>query len=397
MNAFPVTVVDFAAAVRSGEVDPLAPARRSLTALRGSDLNAAITVLAGLPPEVPDGPLTGVPVLVKDLIDVAGIRTTYGSYIFRDHVPATTAEAVRRLREAGAIVVGKANLHEFAWGVSSQNPHWGHVVNPRTRVLSPGGSSGGNAAALAAGIVPAGLGTDTAGSVRIPAACCGVVGFKPSNGTVPTTGVYPLAPTLDCVGPMARTARDCALLYSVLADAPVPAGDPRRLRVAATTAPLAERLTAASLPAIVRAQPRPPDVCSAILNWEAWQTHRDMVSRVPDQYDPNVLTKLRVAARTTKQEYDDALHAVAELRSTVDSHRDYDVLVTPTLPVPVPPADFDEIAGREALGRNTRWVNLLGWAAIALGNVQITGPRDADVLDAAVALEARGSNPWTAD
>src|SRR5439155_5811981 len=145
----------------------------------------------------------GIRLAVKDLFDTAGIRTTYGSAIFADHVPSETAEAVRRLEAAGYADVGKANLHEFAYGVTSQNAHFGTVPNPIAPGRLAGGSSGGSAAALAAGLADAALGTDSGGSIRIPAACCGIVGFKPTYDLVPLDGCFPLAPSFDHAGPMA--------------------------------------------------------------------------------------------------------------------------------------------------------------------------------------------------
>jgi Asp-tRNA(Asn)/Glu-tRNA(Gln) amidotransferase A subunit family amidase len=184
------------------------------------DWNAVITEVE--PREPLPGPLYGKRLIVKDLIDTAGIRTTYGSKIYSEHVPTRTAPAVERLVAAGAVVVGKANLHEFAWGVTSQNPWYGTVENPRHPGKTTGGSSGGNAAALAAGLCDLGLGTDTGGSIRLPSACCDLVGLKPSLGRTPTEGVFPLCPSFDTLGPMARTVEEVALAWSVLAAAPVP-------------------------------------------------------------------------------------------------------------------------------------------------------------------------------
>ncbi|HXV58138.1 MAG TPA: amidase, partial [Gaiellaceae bacterium] len=172
-------------------------------------------------------PGDGVRLAVKDLIDTAGLVTTYGSAIFRDHVPARTAPCVERLREAGYAVVGKANLHEFAYGITSDNPHYGAVVNPLDPGRIPGGSSGGNGAALAAGLCDVALGTDSAGSIRLPAACCGVVGLKPTWGLVPAEGVFPLAPSFDTVGPMARSVGDCSRMLSALAGVEPESGDLR--------------------------------------------------------------------------------------------------------------------------------------------------------------------------
>src|SRR5439155_280128 len=174
---------------------------------RSADLHAFITVAAERALDRarsrPRGPLAGVPLVPKDMFDTAGIRTTRGSAVFAHRVPRTTAASVARLEAAGAVVIGKANQHEFAWGVTSQNPHWGDVRNPRRPTRTPGGSSGGNAAALAAHLCALGLGTDTGGSVRIPSACCGTVGFKPSKGKIDMRGCFPLAPSFDTIGPMA--------------------------------------------------------------------------------------------------------------------------------------------------------------------------------------------------
>ena len=155
---------------------------------------------------------------VKDIFDTAGLATTYGSIVYADHVPTETAEAVRRLEAAGYANVGKTNLHEFAYGITSANPHYGTVPNPAFPGRMAGGSSGGSAAALAAGLADAALGTDSGGSVRIPAACCGIVGFKPSYGLVSLDGCFPLAPSFDTGGPMARTVGGCVEMLGALAD-----------------------------------------------------------------------------------------------------------------------------------------------------------------------------------
>jgi aspartyl-tRNA(Asn)/glutamyl-tRNA(Gln) amidotransferase subunit A len=154
---------------------------------------------------------------VKDLFDTAGVRTTYGSAVFAEHVPSSTAEAVLRLERAGYANVGKTNLHEFAYGVTSQNAHYGTVPNPRAPGRTAGGSSGGSAAAVVAGLADVALGTDSGGSIRIPAACCGIVGFKPTYGLVSTDGVFPLAPSFDHVGPMAADVAGCAAMMRALA------------------------------------------------------------------------------------------------------------------------------------------------------------------------------------
>jgi len=152
---------------------------------------------------------------VKDLFDTAGVRTTYGSAVFADHVPATSAAWVVELEERGWVSVGKANLYEFALGTTSHNLHYGDVPNPRFPGLTAGGSSGGSAAAVALGEADVALGTDTGGSIRIPAACCGIVGFKPTIGLVPLDGVFPCAPSFDHAGPMARDVAGCIELLGL--------------------------------------------------------------------------------------------------------------------------------------------------------------------------------------
>lgn len=162
------------------------------------------------------GKLHGIPIAVKDNINTAGVRTTSGSRIHGDYIPEQDATVIRKLKEAGAIIMGKLNLHEYACGVTTVNPHTGNTLNPLDVQRTAGGSSGGSAAALAAGMAIATLGTDTAGSVRIPSACCGTVGLKPTFGLVSKTGVFPLAWSMDHVGPMTRTVEDAALLLEVM-------------------------------------------------------------------------------------------------------------------------------------------------------------------------------------
>lgn len=179
------------------------------------------------------GPLHGIPTAHKDIFYTRGVRTTGGSLIFRDFVPEYDATAVEKLKVAGAISIGKTNLHELAYGITSKNPHYGFVPNPRDRDRIPGGSSGGSAALVAAGVLPFSLGSDTGGSIRIPASYCGITGLKPTYGRVSRRGVLPLAFGLDHVGPLASCVQDCALVMNVIAgpdrfdatSAPLPAAD----------------------------------------------------------------------------------------------------------------------------------------------------------------------------
>ena len=182
-----------------------------------SDLNA-FTYLPDRVEATGSGILAGVPIAVKDLMRVRGMPMTAGSHAMDGEVSQRDAEVVARLRRAGAVIVGLANLHEFAYGITSDNPRFGRVVNPAAPSRIPGGSSGGSAAAIAAGIVPLAVGTDTAGSIRVPAACCGIAGFKPSYDAIPREGVVDLAFSLDHVGPMGRSVEDCAAMFAAMLD-----------------------------------------------------------------------------------------------------------------------------------------------------------------------------------
>ena len=220
-----MTLASLAAAIRDGKLSPREAVQAALERIERADpaLNAFLTVRAdealaeadALGP--PSGPLHGVPIGVKDVIDVAGTRTTAASKVLADNVASADAIVVGRLRAAGAIVVGKLNTHEFAWGATTTSAAFGPARNPWDTERICGGSSGGSGAAVAADLVPGALGTDTAGSVRIPAAFCGVTGIRPTTGRVPNRGVIPVSWTYDTVGPLARTAEDCALLLEVLA------------------------------------------------------------------------------------------------------------------------------------------------------------------------------------
>jgi len=212
---------------------PVSPANRIMEAAEraaASTLNAFIT-LTPPPAAPPEGPLAGVPIGIKDMFATAGIRTTAGSLILRDWVPRRDAPVVRALAAAGAVSIGKTNTHEFALGTTNDNPHYGATRNPWNPALTTGGSSGGSAAAVAGGIVPLALGTDTAGSVRIPAALCGCVGFKPGWGVLDTRGVVPLARSLDTVGLLADSVGTARRAFEALANGRSPVADARIIAV----------------------------------------------------------------------------------------------------------------------------------------------------------------------
>jgi aspartyl-tRNA(Asn)/glutamyl-tRNA(Gln) amidotransferase subunit A len=345
-----------------------------------------------------DGPLAGVPLLVKDVFDTAGIRTTAGSRIYGERVPRASARAVLALEAAGAITIGKTNGDEFAWGVTGQNAIYGDVRNPKRRGRITGGSSSGNAAALAAGIAPLALGSDTGGSVRMPAACCEVVGMKPRVGALATDGMFPLCPSFDTPGPMARTVADCARCYEVLAGAPLQGRDPRALRAGVLTAmpplapggPAADRdARALALAAHVGelgmrceevALPVPEADLWPVFYGEAAATHGATFPARRDEYGPIVRAKLDDAQHVSAQAVHAGRHALASWREHARTEPSVDVIVCPTLGVhEIPPADVDELEIRVPFSAYTRAFSFLGWPAIAIGSVQL-GARDADTL-----------------
>jgi aspartyl-tRNA(Asn)/glutamyl-tRNA(Gln) amidotransferase subunit A len=396
-----------ARAVAAGELHPRETVEQALAAIAArSELNAVLTVcgeqaLARAEAGV-SGRLAGVPLLVKDLIDTAGVRTTYASRIYADHVPTRSAPAVTALEAEGAIVVGKTNADEFAWGVTGQNAHWGDVQNPRLPGRIAGGSSAGSAAALAAGLVPLALGTDTGGSVRMPAACCGVVGFKPRLGPVPPAGVYPLCASFDTVGPMARSVADCALAHGLAAPRPRLAGlrvgvlaGPPRLRPAADVDSRDERaavLLAAleelgahahevELP-VPAADPWP------LFYFEAGASHRATFPARRDDYGPAIRAKLDDAQRVDPVAVDAARTALVAWRERAATDPAVDLVVSPTLGLDeIPPLDVEELATRLRMSAYTRAFSFLGWPAIAIGEVQLAGRDEATVLAAALAWE----------
>ncbi|HEY8647069.1 MAG TPA: amidase [Gaiellaceae bacterium] len=360
--------------------------------------NAIITEVEPAPALA--GPLHGRRLVVKDLIDTAGIRTTYGSKIYADHIPTRTATAVERLVAAGAVIVGKANLHEFAWGVTSQNDWYGTVQNPRLPGRTTGGSSGGNAAALAAGLCDIGIGTDTGCSIRLPASCCGVVGFKPSWGRIPVDGVYPLCRSFDTVGPMARSVSEVATMWSVLAAAPLPPPRLDGLIVGLLTRPpsvggpaqaenrageaYVERLEALGARVVEATIPDPVNDTWPLFFHEAAQAHRATFPARADEYGPNVRTKLTEAQQVVPAEVALAVDAVRAWRTF---RPDVDLYVAPVLGVEVPPVDCDELDIRIPATAFLRPFNVLGWAAIAIGDLQLIAPSDEVVLAAALAWE----------
>ena len=362
--------------------------------------NAAITWLDS-PAEPRPGPLSGRTLLVKDLIDTAGVRTTYGSRIYGEHVPERTAPAVERLLDAGAVLVGKASLPEFAWNVTGQNPWFGTVHNPVRPGRTTGGSSSGNAAALAAGLCELGLGSDTGCSIRLPSACCGTVGLKTSWGSLPMEGIFPLCPTLDTVGPMARTVEDVALMWSVLTGKPVPGPRLAGLTVGLLTRPPsvgdgsipAESLAAEEYVARLEALgarvvpariPEPPANTWPLFFYEAAESHRATFPARADEYTDNCRHKLELAQKVKPDEVAAGYRAVAEWRRY---EPEVDLFASPVVAIDLPPEDCDELEVRIPFTAFLRPINLLGWAALAIGDLQLIAPRDETVVAAGLAWE----------
>jgi aspartyl-tRNA(Asn)/glutamyl-tRNA(Gln) amidotransferase subunit A len=363
--------------------------------------NAIITPVAP-PPVLPtSGPLAGRTLLVKDLIDTAGIRTTYGSRLYATHVPTRNATVVERAVRAGAVITGKANMPEFAWSVLAQNPWYGTVHNPAHPGRTTGGSSAGNAAALAAGLVDLGIGSDTGCSIRLPSAACGTVGLKSRWGVIPTDGVFPLVPMLDTVGPMARTVSDVALLWAVLAERPVPEPRLRGLVVGllrrppgigdgrpTETSDLAEqwvadlqRLGARVIEASI---PEPTANTRPQFLHEAAQSHAATFPKRSAEYGDLIRRKLEDARKVDPAEVAAAYTALKEWRGY---QPDVDLYVSPCFTVELPPEDSKEPDVRLPLSHFMRWVNLTGWAGLAIGNLQLIAPHDETVLAAGLAFE----------
>jgi aspartyl-tRNA(Asn)/glutamyl-tRNA(Gln) amidotransferase subunit A len=359
----------------------------------------------------PEAPGDGVPLAVKDLFDTAGLETTYGSIVFAGHVPEQTAEAVSRLEVAGYANVGKTNLHEFAYGITSQNPHFGTVPNPVARGRLAGGSSGGSAAALAAGFADAALGSDSGGSIRIPASWCGVTGFKPSHGLVPLDGCFPLAPSFDHAGPMARTVRECAAMLELLA----PGWQPARLesleevRLGIAWTESAEPLVRARVEAAAACFPDAerldfplPERLDRQFMHEVAEVHRDLFREHGSRYGENVRVKVERCLRVTDEEAEAASRERERYRERcLEALGGVDLLLTPTTAFVAPPAGVDDLEIRDATIRFTFPFNALGWPALALpcgpaehglpASAQLVGLDDALVLAAGQLLEAAAS------
>jgi aspartyl-tRNA(Asn)/glutamyl-tRNA(Gln) amidotransferase subunit A len=342
------------------------------------------------------GPLHGVPISIKDLLDIRGIPTTAASRVREGHVAASDASAIAHLRMAGAVFIGKTNLHEFAFGTTNEDSAFGPARNPHDPARSPGGSSGGSAVSVAAGMALATIGTDTGGSIRIPAAACGIVGLKPSFGEVSIDGVVPLSRTFDHVGPLAQSVSDACLVYHALlgdASAKPPAPMPiHGLRLAvprkyfgellddevrARFEEALERLRSAGARIDDIEIPHASEVATIYLHVvlaDAAAYHATALDSMPQKYTPNVRLRLEMGRYVLGEDYVRALAGRERLTREVDAAlSQHDALILPSLPIPAPPIGANTVQVgavaepvRNLMLRLTQAFNVTGHPAIAM-------------------------------
>jgi len=440
------TILELGDALRLRKISPVELTRECLARIEklNPTVNAFITVLAESALEQARlaeeeiahgswrGPLHGIPIGLKDLIDTAGVPTTAASELYKDRVPKQSAAIVRKLQQAGAILLGKQNLHEFAYGGSSMISYFGAVRNPWNTAHITGGSSGGSAAAVAAGMGYGAIGTDTAGSIREPGSLCGVVGLKPTYGRVSAQGVIPLSESLDHVGPIARNVADATLILQAIAadegkDFGLPPSDfltpwktmDRNLRIGVPRSYFYDDLDTEVAAAVEEALQvldtlsgerhdieLHPDPDRTLQAAEAYAFHAESVAKTPTLYQPETLRRIKTGENVTRDEY---LRRRAELDITRRNIRQLfeaiDVFVTPTTPIPAPSIvelqqNPELLRPRELLLlRNTRPLNIWGLPAISVPcgftkvglpiGLQIAGPpgREDIVLRIAYAYE----------
>ncbi len=405
----PATMVEAAAALRAGRLTATTLVERSLDAIARH--NAATHAFIRVDAEgafaaarvadreradgIDRGPLHGLPISLKDLIDVSGQPTTAGSRVFADRVATADAPVTARLRQAGAVLLGKTNLHEFALGTTSEDSAFGPVLHPADHTRSAGGSSGGSAVAVSTGMGLASVGTDTGGSIRIPAAVCGVVGLKPSRGDVPVDGIVPLSATFDHVGPLARSVQDAAWLWSVLAARPIHTvhfADVKGLRlgrlggyfaqpvdrlVTAAFDHACDRLRSAGAHITNVTVDSTSSITDAYVNivlpeGAAW--HAPWLDSRRDDYSPTVLGRLMSGRHLSAVDYLRARETCEVLRREVDALLSHvDALILPTLPIVAPVSgqadvtiDGTGMPVRMAMLKHTQLFNMTGHPAISL-------------------------------
>ncbi len=442
------SIAQIAAQIRKGEISPVELIETTLQAIdqREPQLNAFITVFSEeslesarqVETEIRSGkdlgPLHGMPIALKDIIYIEGTRSTAGSNFFAEESPQFDAALVSKLRDAGAIIIGKTNLHEFAFGVTTENPHFGATANPWDTARVPGGSSGGSAAAVVAGCCAGALGSDTGGSIRIPAAVCGHVGLKPTFGRISVHGVLALAQSLDTVGPMCRYVHDVALMMNVLAgydprdvhseNQPMPdytegldqpirgrrAGVPKQHffenldseveRVVGQAIKTLEGLGVEIVELDLPSAPAGHEVTLTLLTAEAGQFHQERLAAHREDYGVDVRELLEQGLELSATDYVEAIR-VREIakREFVQAFDQVDCILSPTAPVPAPLRSTHDLSGgsesnriRPRLTRNTRLINLLGLPSISVpcGFVQVEDSNG----DPGLPVGLQISGPW---
>jgi aspartyl-tRNA(Asn)/glutamyl-tRNA(Gln) amidotransferase subunit A len=440
--------------VRRGKISPVELTSACLSRIEklNPKVNAYITVMAeqslaqarDLEAELragkSRGPLHGIPIALKDLFDTAGVRTTCASAVFADRIPSEDAEVVRRLKAAGAVIVGKANMHEFAYGATSIPSHYGAVHNPWNLDCIAGGSSGGSAAAVAAGMCSGAMGSDTGGSIREPSSFCGISGLKPTYGRVSVRGVVPLSWSLDHVGPMCRTAADAALMLEAIAgydaldincvDWPVDRyaqtmharaatlkiGVVRRIFFDQLDPQVEAAINAAlnvigKLTAGVRDAELPSYKLLPLVAVEAYAYHMPYVTKTPELYQPSTLARLRGGATISAPAYAEARRELDRLRRVVGAvFSSVDLLVTPTTPraaTTIAEGAHEETpppGGVSPLLRNTQPLDIFGLPTISIPcgftreglpiGLQISGPRFGESRVLALAHAYQQATDW---
>jgi len=391
-----LTIADASRRLASRSITPLQLANAYLARIGtlNKDLNAFITVTADLARREakmlgndPKGPMWGIPIAHKDLFETKGVRTTAGSRLFEENIPDENAVIVQRLETAGAVLLGKTNTHELGGGVTTNNPFYGATRNPVDRTRIPGGSSGGSAAAVVAHLCVAATGSDTGGSVRIPAALCGCVGFKPTLGRISTQGLLGASPSFDHVGFLTRTVEDAQLIFHASnptrSVAPAPGNVPAGVRVGVARSYFFEDLDPAVATAVTAAVTKigsdgmtiadishpvtsktMEQIFGAVFSFELWNRFGADWRINPGSFSKE-FSAFFATPRPSIAEYESALAALKEFQAAVDKLFDsVDVIVTPTVPVVAPPI-AGPMDGMKIL-RNTWPFNAAGTPALSI-------------------------------
>lgn len=394
-----LSVADLGEGYRNGSFTPTQVVEQSLARLAQLEpgLNAFANPMADLAREQAKqataelaagrdlGPLHGIPVAIKDLIEVAGMPTGYGSKVLAPRMATKDATLVARLRAAGVVIFGKTNLLEYAYGIA--HPDIGQTNNPHDTTRTAGGSSGGSAAAVAAGIVPLAIGTDTGGSIRIPAAYCGIVGLKPTFGLVPLDGVFPLSWSLDHAGPLARSVEDACLAMACLSGAPMSLQtDQTPLRIGLIMGQFSQTdigrpVTELVQTCLARLQNQGAQVVQiecpvldranatlmTILAPEAALIHAPLIALNPAGYAPGTRAQIEAGATTLATEYVAARRLQAELRDRVEAlFQQVDVLLAPSVPFVAPHEDPVIVDDQDSEMLSSGFANVTGHPSLSL-------------------------------